>query len=103
MSAMSLRLSESLHEAARELARREGISVNQLVTTALAEKLTALMTEEYIERAKRGSREKFLAAMARVPDIEPEAHDRFPAELKPGRPSQAAKVRGGTQRRKRAK
>ena len=33
---------------------------------------TAIATEEYLtERAKRGSREKFLAAMAKVPDVEP--------------------------------
>ena len=63
MSAMSLRLPNSLHEAAKELAEREGISVNQLVATALAEKLSALMTVEYLQaRAKRGTREKFLAA-----------------------------------------
>src|SRR3989304_5370317 len=55
MSAMSLRLPNSLHEAAKELAEREGISVNQLVATALAEKLSALMTVEYLQaRAKRG-------------------------------------------------
>jgi hypothetical protein len=103
MSAMSLRLPESLHEAARELARREGISVNQLVTTALAEKLTALMTVDYMERAKRGSREKFLAAMAHVPDVEPEAHDRLPAELNPTRASTPVKARRSSQRRKKAK
>ncbi len=34
--------------------------------------MTAIATEEYLtERAKRGSREKFLAAMAKVPDVEP--------------------------------
>lgn len=78
MSAMSLRLPNSLHEAARELAEREGISVNQLVATALAEKLSALMTVEYLQaRAKRGRREKFLAAMAKVPDVEPEPWDRL--------------------------
>jgi len=83
MSAMSLRLPESLHHAARELAEREGISVNQLVATALAEKLAALMTVEYLERAKRGSRKTFLAAMARVPDVEPEPRDRLPAGMAP--------------------
>ena len=37
MSTMSVRLPESLHKKARELAEREGVSINQLVTTALAE------------------------------------------------------------------
>jgi hypothetical protein len=72
MSTLSLRLPESLHRAIKELARREGISINQFVATAVAEKLAALMTEEYLEqRAKRGSRVKYEAALAQVPDVEP--------------------------------
>ncbi|MFN8058860.1 MAG: toxin-antitoxin system HicB family antitoxin [Vicinamibacterales bacterium] len=80
MSALSLRLPNSLHEQARALARREGVSINQLVASALAEKMSALLTEEYLEaRASRGSRAKFVAALAQVPAIEPEAHDRLPS------------------------
>lgn len=55
MSTMSLRLPESLHERAREIAKSKGVSINQLVATALAEKLSALDTLEYLEaRAARG-------------------------------------------------
>ena len=72
MSALSLRLPDSLHDAARKLARKDHISINQLVTTALAEKMSALMTEEYLElRAKRGTRAKFVKAMRKVRDVEP--------------------------------
>jgi hypothetical protein len=78
MSALSLRLPHSLHERARALARREGISINQLISTALAEKMSALLTEEYFrERGQRASRAKFLAALAKVPDVEPEDHDKL--------------------------
>ena len=67
MSTISLRLPESLHDKARELARQENVSINQLVATALAEKLSALVTEEYLhERAKRGSRRKFEAVLRKV-------------------------------------
>ena len=70
MSTLSLRLPDSLHRQVRLLARREGISINQLIASAAAEKVTALMTEEYLtERSKRGSREKFEAVLATVPDI----------------------------------
>lgn len=48
MSTMSLRLPESLHDRLREVADREGISMNQFVTSAVAEKLSALLTEEYL-------------------------------------------------------
>lgn len=58
MSTMCIRLPESLHRKARELAQREGVSINPLVATALAEKVAALMPVEYLEqRARRGTRE----------------------------------------------
>ena len=69
MSTLSLRLPESLHKQVRELAAREGISINQFVATAVAEKMAALLTEEYLQdRAKRGDRERFDRAMAMVKD-----------------------------------
>ena len=78
MSALSLRLPDSLHKHLKELASREGISINQFVATAVAEKMAALMTEDYLQaRAQRGSRTKYEAALARVPDTEPEEKDRL--------------------------
>jgi hypothetical protein len=57
---------------------RESVSIDQFITLALAEKLSALMTEEYLgERAKRGDRKKFERALQRVADIEPEEQDRL--------------------------
>ena len=77
MSALSIRLPESLHKYAKEFAAQEGISVNQLISTALAEKLSALATEDFLElRAKRGSRRRFDAVLAKVPDVAPEPRDR---------------------------
>ena len=81
MGALSLRLPESLHQKLGELAEREGISINQLITSAVAEKMSALMTEEYLGmRAKRASRKRFEAVLAKVPDVEPEEFDRVPSK-----------------------
>ncbi len=78
MSAISVRLPESLHKAVRALARRERVSVNQFITMALAEKVSALMTADWLEeRARRGDRTKFERALAKVPDGEPLEEDRF--------------------------
>lgn len=78
MSTLSLRLPESLHKQVRELAKKEGISINQFAATALAEKLSALMAGEYIrDRAERSSRTKFEQALAKVKDVEPEDADRL--------------------------
>lgn len=77
MSALSVRLPESLHKYAKQYAAHEGISVNQLISTALAEKLSALATQDYLEqRAKRASRRKFDAALASIPDVRPDPRDR---------------------------
>ena len=79
MSTLSLRLPNSLHKELRAVAEREGVSMNQLISSAVAEKLAALMTVEYLEeRAKRGSRKKFDAALAKVPEVQPAASDRLP-------------------------
>ena len=84
MSTLSLRLPESLHDMARELAKEENISINQLITLALAEKISALMTERYFaERARRSSRDKFEHAMDKVAIVEPAAYDRLPAPENP--------------------
>ena len=78
MSTISLRLPESLHNSARELAKKEKISINQLVTLALAEKVSAIGAQDYLEkRAKRASEAKFDAAMAKVADVEPPDYDRL--------------------------
>lgn len=69
MSAMSIRLPESLHRNARVYAAQEGVSVNQLIATALAEKLAALGAQDYLaSRAQRASKAGFERALAQVPD-----------------------------------
>ena len=69
---------ESLHRRAKELAQQEGISINQLVATALAEKLSALAAGEYLQkRAARGSRSKFDCALGKVKNVAPEDKDRL--------------------------
>lgn len=78
MAAVSLRLPDSIYEFAKELASKEHVSLNQFIATAVAEKVSSLNTEEYLsQRAKRGSKEKFLKALETVPDIEPEEFDRI--------------------------
>lgn len=92
MSAISLRLPESLHKAARDLARAENISINQLITLALAEKVSALAAEDFInKRAARASREKFENALGKVPRAEPAAYDRLPDSFRKGKARKSKK------------
>ena len=76
MSTLSLRLPDSLHNQIRALAKKEGVSINQLLASAAAEKVAALLTEEYLEeRAKRASGERFRAVLAKVPRVSPVPED----------------------------
>ena len=78
MSAMNLNIPESIKSRIEEIARQENVSVDQFVASAIAEKISAMQAEKYIEqRAKRGSRAKFEAAMNTVPDVEPDKEDRL--------------------------
>lgn len=78
MSEISVNLPNSLGRQLEDLARREGISADQFIATAVAEKMSALLTEEYLEeRAKRASREKYEAVLDQVPDVEPDERDRI--------------------------
>jgi hypothetical protein len=58
-SNVALRLQPSLLEEARRVSESEGVALNQLIHVAVAEKLSALRTEEYFrERVGRANVEK---------------------------------------------
>jgi hypothetical protein len=94
MSIVQVQIPDSLHKSLSDLAGRDGISIDQFISTAIAEKLSALMTENYLkDRAKRGDspslrdaprterlrqRSKYEAILAKVPDVESEEYDRIP-------------------------
>lgn len=80
MSTLSLRLPNSLHERLRELAAREGISINQLITLAAAEKVASILTVDFLaERARAADLGAFDSILARVPALPPPAGDERPA------------------------
>jgi len=78
VSTISIRLPNYLHNTVRQLAETEDVSINQFVTLAVAEKISALLTENYIEeRAKKGSRKKFESILSKVPNVDPEEKDKI--------------------------
>ncbi|NJL38436.1 MAG: toxin-antitoxin system HicB family antitoxin [Leptolyngbyaceae cyanobacterium RM2_2_4] len=80
MSLLNVQLPDSLYRGLQELATRDGISIDQFVALAVAEKISALTTERYLqERAKRGNRSNYEAVLAKVPDVEPEPRDHLPS------------------------
>ena len=78
MSTLSLRLPDSLHERIKDLSKAEGVSINHFITLALTEKMSALMTLDYLQqRANRSNKEKLEKALQSIPDVEPEDYDKL--------------------------
>ena len=86
MSALTVRLPDSLHRHLKNAAETDGVSVNQFISLAVAEKLSALQTYDLISRrAERSSRDAFLAAMAAIPASEVVEGDKVPKDYQPKR------------------
>jgi predicted DNA-binding ribbon-helix-helix protein len=76
MTTISLRLPDSTHHRLKTWAQQDKLSINQLIATAVAEKLAALATVDAIAmRAERASLAKFNAALAQVPSTPVAPHD----------------------------
>jgi hypothetical protein len=72
MSTLSLRLPDSIHRHIKQIAEREGVSINQLISTAVTEKVSALLTDDYIrERATRADKKTFRRILKKVPKRKP--------------------------------
>ena len=72
MTTISITIPDSLHATVRDIVEREGMSFEQFIMLAMAEKASAIATETYLEtRGNRGSKEKFLSSMVKVADVDP--------------------------------
>jgi hypothetical protein len=72
MGALSLRLPESIHRHIRDIAKAEGVSINQLISSAITEKISAIMTEKYLQkRADRANIKDMEAVLNKVSKRDP--------------------------------
>ncbi len=78
MSAITIDLPDSLYEKLKEAAAKDRSTAEHLAVVAIAEKLSAFMTVEYLQkRAKRAKLERFEELLSKVPDVEPEEYDKL--------------------------
>ncbi len=76
MSALNLRLPDSVHRHIRDIAKKDGVSINLFITSAVSEKISALTTEETIaERAASAREGAFGKVLDRVPKRPPLPND----------------------------
>ena len=86
MKTIEAQIPEPVLKQAQELAERENVPLEQIISLAVAQSIGIWSNESYVAmRAKRGSREKFLEAMTEVPDADPPDYDRLPEGYRPGR------------------
>lgn len=72
MSTLTIQIPDGVARQLRECAEKEGVTVDQLLSSAAAEKLSALMTVEHLrERARQAKREDFVAFLNGSPDAPP--------------------------------
>ncbi|MBD3806329.1 MAG: toxin-antitoxin system HicB family antitoxin [Sulfuricurvum sp.] len=72
MMNIALRLPDSLGMSLKEFSKHENISMNQFITTAIAEKMSALQTYDYLqERSKEGSIAHARSVLNKVPNRYP--------------------------------
>ena len=71
MTALTIRLPNSVHQKIKELAERDDISVNQFIASAAAEKMASVMTLDFLKseakKAKRGDFKKYLSKVPNLP------------------------------------
>jgi hypothetical protein len=70
MTALTVRLPNSVHQKVKELALRDEISVNQFIAAAVSEKMASVMTLDYLKlEAAKGSRSDFDYFLSLVPNV----------------------------------
>jgi uncharacterized protein (DUF1778 family) len=80
---IQLRLPRSIKAGVERAAKRDGTSMNQLIATAVAEKLSALETMDFfLDRANRADLDKFDRFMNRTGGERPRAGDELPVGYK---------------------
>jgi hypothetical protein len=79
-----LKLPSSIKAAAAKLAKEDGVSLNQWIASAVAQKVGAVETAELFlkRRAGNATGDGLKAFLDRVPDIEPDHGDELPPEMR---------------------
>jgi hypothetical protein len=78
MNELIIKVPNSIFKKLQQLSKEEGISANQFVNSAIAEKISVLFTEEYMNnREKKASKEKYLKVLSKVKNNEPDDFDKI--------------------------
>lgn len=78
MAKLQLRLPDSVHKKIRKIAKKENLSINQLLVNSISNELIRYETMRFFEeRSKNFNEEEFFAALKEIPEVEPEERDKL--------------------------
>jgi predicted DNA-binding ribbon-helix-helix protein len=76
MTALTIRLPNSVHQKIKELAARDDVSVNQFIASAASEKMASVLTLDFLKsEAVKGKRSDFEHYLSMVPDTPAQTGD----------------------------
>ena len=79
MKTVQAEIPDAVLKRAEELAKRENISLRELVSLALTQAIAGWTNESYIALRRKGAdRERFLGALKEVPDVPAPEFDKLP-------------------------
>lgn len=85
MSKLQLRLPEAIHNKVRKIAKREKMSINQLLVNSISNEIIRYETMHFFAaRANDFNEQDFLDALQEIPAVEAEEHDKMPSSLPKG-------------------
>ena len=83
-AAYPLKLPASVKRAAQQLAKEDGVSLNQWIAVAVAQKIGAVQTAaEFFAKRSAGASGDLASVLDRVPNLPPEPGDELPEGWKP--------------------
>ena len=67
MTTLSVRLTDSIHKKMKEISKKDHISLNQFIATAVSEKVSLFLAEDYLlNRGKKASHNQYLSVLKKV-------------------------------------
>ena len=76
MNTVNIQIPDSYHTAVQNISAKGNMSINQFIISAIAEKIAACETQDYLQaRAAKGSRKAFEAILNKVPNIPAPPYD----------------------------
>lgn len=77
MTAITIRLPDSVHQKIKELASRDDVSMNQFIASAASEKMASVLTLDFLKaEAAKGSHSDFADYLSKVPDAPAQVTDK---------------------------